>query len=212
MIAAPRVRLAQAGEDEDWRHLFASYERVVRPHHTVLEIGASVPERTQRLARRCRDLIGIELFPDRVPPDSPGVRYVVGDWQRLSEVLAPESVDVAVSSHVIEHVPDDVRALDELYAVLRPGGVALITTPNRKRLVRAIIERFTGERTFPWWEHVREYVEPDLAALVARSRFGSGEVRPVVFGLHGGPVHCYLAEVPAALRRYANFWELELRK
>jgi len=207
-----RVRLAQAGEDEDWRQLLASYERVVRPQDTVLEIGASVPERTRRLALRCREVIAVELFPDRVPPASEGVRYVVGDWQRLTEAVRPGSIDVAVSSHVIEHVPDDVLALDQLYAVLRPGGVALITTPNRKRLVRSVIERFTGERTFPWWEHVREYVEADLTSLAARSRFGTAKVRAVAFGLHGGPLHCYLTKVPAPLRRYANFWEIELRK
>ena len=112
------------------------------PDDTVLEIGASVPERTAWLAARCRELIGVELFPERVPPARDNIRYVVGDWQRLSEVVAPGSIDLAVSSHVIEHVPDDVRALDELYEVLRPGGRAILTTPNRKRLVRAFVERF----------------------------------------------------------------------
>jgi SAM-dependent methyltransferase len=207
-----RIRLRSQGDDEDWCHLQGSYERSVRPEHTVLEIGASVPRRTRWLADRARELIGVELFPERVPPPQGNVRYVVGDWQHLSDVVAPESVDVAVSSHVIEHVPDDARALDELYAVLRPGGIALITTPNRKRLVRAVIERVRGERTFPWWEHVREYVEADLHSLVARSRFARSEIRPIALGLHGGPLYCYLTEFPRSLRRYANFWELQLWK
>ncbi|MBV9646116.1 MAG: class I SAM-dependent methyltransferase [Candidatus Eremiobacteraeota bacterium] len=207
-----RIRLRGRGEDEDWRHLCGSYERVVKPTDTVLEIGASVPKRTRWLAARCRDLIGVELFPERVPAASNGVRYVVGDWQRLSEVVSNESIDVAVSSHVIEHVPDDRRALAELYAVLRPGGVALLTTPNRKRLPRVIIERVQGERSFPWWEHVREYAEDDLRALWESSPFRSAEIRGVALGLHGGPVYCYVTRFPRRLRRYANFWELELRK
>jgi SAM-dependent methyltransferase len=213
MTAFPlQIRPRTRGEDEDWRHLQASYDRIVRPEHAVLEIGASVPARTQRLAARCRSLTGVELFPERVPPNSGTVRYVVGDWQRLSEVVAPESIDVAVSSHVIEHVPDDLRALDELYTVLRPGGVAILTTPNRKRLVRAVIETFRGERHFPWWEHVREYTEADLQALIARSRFSRSEVRPVALGLHGGPLYCYLTAFPRATARWANFWELHLWK
>jgi len=206
------LRLRSSGEDEDWRHLRASYERIVRPEHEVLEIGASVPERTRRLAERCRALTGVELFPERVPEAHANIKYVVGDWQRLTDIVAENSVDIAVSSHVIEHVPDDLRALDELFAVLRPGGVALVSTPNRKRLVREVIERFTGERTFPWWEHVREYVESDLQSLVARSRFREGRIAGVALGLHGGPVYAYSTRVPHALRRYANFWELELRK
>ncbi len=209
---ALQVKLrAQAG-DYDWAHLQRSYERVVRSGDVVLEIGASLPDRTAWLAARCKELIGVELFPERVPQAKDNIRYVVGDWQHLTDVIPRESIDLAISSHVIEHVPDDRLALDELYDVLRPGGLAILTTPNRKRLVRAVIERFQGERQFPWWEHVREYVEDDLKALVARSRFATAEIYPVVLGLHGGPVYCYLTDVPAALRRYGNFWEIHLRK
>lgn len=207
-----RVRLASENDDFDWLHLCESYDRYVRPEHTVLEIGASVPARTARLAAQCERLIGVELKPERLPKSTENIAYTVGDWQDLTEVVAPESVDVAVSSHVIEHVPDDLKALDELHAVMRPGGVAILTTPNRKRLTRAIIEQVAGERQFPWWEHLREYSEADLEALVAKSRFVRARVVPVAFGLHGGPVHCYLTRVPKAMRRWANFWELHLWK
>jgi SAM-dependent methyltransferase len=176
----------------------------------VLEIGASIPARTDILAANCRELIGVELYPERVPADRGNIRYVVGDWQRLTDFVAGSSVDVAVSSHVIEHVPDDSRALDQLYEVLRPGGVAIVTTPNRKRLVRDAIESVRGERKFPWWEHVREYVETDLRALVMRSRFAKSEVYAVGLGVLGGPLQCYLTHVPKPMRRWANFWELHL--
>jgi len=209
---ALHVRLRSQAGDYDWSHLQRSYQQIVRPDDTVLEIGASVPERTAWLAARCRELIGVELFPERVPAARQNISYVVGDWQRLSEVVAPGSIDLAVSSHVIEHVPDDVRALDELFAVLRPGGRAILTTPNRKRLVRAVIERFQGERQFPWWEHVREYVESDLLSLVERTHFVTAEIEPVALGLHGGPVYCYLTGVPGPARRFGNFWEIRLQK
>jgi SAM-dependent methyltransferase len=194
----------------DWLHLRRSFERYVRPEYSVLEIGASRPERTAWLAARCREVTGVELFPDRIPEDAPKIRYVVGDWQRLTDVVPRESIDLAVSSHVIEHVPDDLRALEELYSVLRPGGLAIVMTPNRKRLVRSVIERFSGERKFPHWEHVREYVESDLRDLIARSPFTRSEIYPVTVGLNGGPVHCYLTHVPRALRGLATFWEVHL--
>jgi SAM-dependent methyltransferase len=206
------VGLAGRGEEYDWRHLRETYERFVRPSDTVLEIGASVPARTAVLAEKCYELIGVELYPERVPPATSNIRYVVADWQRLSESIPKDSVDVAVSSHVIEHVPDDIRALNELHDVLRPGGVAIVTTPNRKRLVRAVIERVRGERTFPWWEHVREYTEADLEGLVSRSRFSKSEIVPLALGVHGGPIRCYLTGVPRRMRRWSNFWELHLWK
>jgi len=44
--------------------------------------------------------------------------------------LPPDTVDVIVCSHVLEHVPDDRRATRELVRILRPGGVALVLVPQ----------------------------------------------------------------------------------
>ncbi len=39
--------------------------------------------------------------------------------------------DIVVSSEVIEHVPNPFKALSELYRVLKPGGILVVTTPNK---------------------------------------------------------------------------------
>jgi len=196
----------------DWKSLLSSYEKHVTPDSVVLEIGASNTKRTKDLSRLCRRLIGIEIAPERVPEDFDNVTYLVGDWQRLSEIVDADSVDLAVSSHVLEHVPDDLRAVNELHTVLKPGGIGLINTPNRKRVLRALVESFTGERKFPYWEHQREYAEEDLVSLLERSRFQRYQILPVAFGLLGGPVYVYSETVPERLRKYANFWEMHLFK
>ena len=43
--------------------------------------------------------------------------------------------DALFAGEIIEHVTDVRRALREWWRVLKPGGVAVITTPNRERLV-----------------------------------------------------------------------------
>ena len=197
----------------DWSHLLDQSKRFLTGDSILLEIGASTPARTRELSALCKHLYAIEYFEQRIPANAPAnVTYVHGDWQRLSALLPPESIDVAVSSHVIEHIPDDTRALNELYSVLKRGGAAFINTPNRKRLVRAIVEIFSGERKFPWWEHIREYTEIDLIELVARTMFKRFEIDGIVFGVHGGPLWIYTTDVPPLLRRYAHFWELHLFK
>ncbi len=196
----------------DWVSLLRSYRRYVTSSATVLEIGASTPSRTRELSVHCRQLIGVELMPERKPADFENVHYSVGDWQNLADFIAPDSIDVAISSHTIEHVPDDRKAINQLHVVLRSGGVALLNTPNRKRLSRAIMEALTGDRKFPYWEHQREYTEPDLRRLLAGSEFKRYEIYPVAWGLHGGPVFCYLTRVPRPLRRFAQFWEIHLFK
>jgi ubiquinone/menaquinone biosynthesis C-methylase UbiE len=209
---ALRVHPRSSTRSFDWEYLCATYEKLVSPNDTVLEIGASTAERTRWLAAKCKEVIGVEYFAERLPEVPANARFIVGDWQRLSECIEPNSIDLAVASHVIEHVQDDLRALDELHGVLKPGGAAIINTPNRKRLTRAIVEVFTGERKFPWWEHVREYTEPDLCALLQRSRFQNWEIEGVCFGLHGGPLFCYSTAVPSNVKAYANFWQVVLRK
>lgn len=43
------------------------------------------------------------------------------------------SFDVVTSTHVIEHVPDDVRYAAELRRIVRPGGLVYVETPVKLR-------------------------------------------------------------------------------
>lgn len=44
--------------------------------------------------------------------------------------LAGESIDVAICSEVLEHIPDYDKAAQELFRVLKPGGMLLLSMPN----------------------------------------------------------------------------------
>jgi SAM-dependent methyltransferase len=43
--------------------------------------------------------------------------------------LPDQSVDLVYASHVLEHVPDDRKAIAELFRILKPGGMAIIPVP-----------------------------------------------------------------------------------
>jgi len=72
------------------------------------------------------------------------------------------SIDVIICNHVLEHVLDDIRAMEELYRVLKLGGWALLDVPfDKKRkktfedpLITSWEER---ERVFGQGDHVRIY-------------------------------------------------------
>lgn len=198
--------------DSDFFFLLNLYKNYVTLRDTVLEIGASIPAMTAELGRWCHDLIGVEVDPARKPQDFANVHYVLCDCQNLSGQIASESINVAFISHVIEHIPGDGRALEELYRVLKPGGVALLSTPNRRRLSRMVLEVFLGERRFPSGEHVREYAEADLMELIRNSPFMHFEVIPIVFGLHGWRFLLFSEKVPRIVRDLANFWVVSLFK
>ena len=72
-----------------------------------------------------------------------GVEAYVGTDENLLEIVEPESVDLILFNHVIEHVPDPKRTLRRLATVLKPGGEIRGVTPN----VDALDQRWMG----PWW-------------------------------------------------------------
>ena len=48
----------------------------------------------------------------------------------LTDIPLPDaSIDGVISSHVLEHIPDDERAMAELARVVRPGGWAIVLVP-----------------------------------------------------------------------------------
>ncbi|MCB1559631.1 MAG: class I SAM-dependent methyltransferase [Xanthomonadales bacterium] len=94
--------------------------------------GAAVCEFSARgpmvawLRRSAAAVACSEYFADAEPGAfRNGVRCE--DMQRLT--YADASFDLVTHTEVLEHVPDDRRALRECLRVLRPGGVMLFTVP-----------------------------------------------------------------------------------
>ena len=70
--------------------------------------------------------------------------------------------DAILCSHVLEHVPDDRRALSELHRVLKPRGWAVILVPIRKGVEHTYEDPTFNtpkarERAFGQFDHVRYY-------------------------------------------------------
>jgi SAM-dependent methyltransferase len=73
-----------------------------------------------------------------------------------------DTFDVIICNHVLEHIEDDLKAIGELYRVLKPGGWAILQVPISRVLettfedpaVRTPEER---EKIFGQFDHVRIY-------------------------------------------------------
>ncbi len=82
----------------------------------------------------------------------PKSKFISGNIPPLS-AFADNSFDSVVSFQVIEHIQYDRLFLKEINRVLKPGGIALITTPNKP---------YSLSRN-PW--HTREYTAQELTDL-----------------------------------------------
>lgn len=58
------------------------------------------------------------------------------DVQNLS--IADEQYDLVLSNHVIEHVPDDEKALAEMSRVKKNGGKVIITVPGNYKRTKTV--------------------------------------------------------------------------
>lgn len=72
------------------------------------------------------------------------------------------SLDVVLAFDVLEHIPGDRAALREIYRVLRPGGVAFLSVPQRDNAAAtyedaSIVEPAEREIAFGQGDHVRHY-------------------------------------------------------
>jgi hypothetical protein len=99
----------------------------------------------------------------------PSVDYLSGDISSpdamvrldITAIDQPDaSFDLVYAGHVLEHIPDDVRAMAEVHRVLRPGGLALLPVPMWGATTRedpAVTEPAERERRFGQADHVRMY-------------------------------------------------------
>ncbi len=99
------------------RHAFEAFRRGAR----VVACDMAVPELAQ-----VRSLFEAMALAGEASPDGMAVT-VNGDATRLP--FPDGAFDRVIASEVMEHIPDDRVALDELVRVLRPGGVLAITIP-----------------------------------------------------------------------------------
>ena len=121
----------------------------------LLEVGCGEGRGVEMLQKGSKSFTAIDKIGEvikRLSQQYPDGTFIQANIPPLSE-LEDNSFDLVVSFQVIEHIKNDKLFLQEIYRVLKPGGIALITTPNiKKTLTRN-----------PW--HIREYTAPQLSSL-----------------------------------------------
>ncbi len=142
--------------------LLSAYEsaRGLPRYGTVIDIGCGAGYGADHLAQDGRRVLGIDYESSVARAAARhyqrrGVSFACMDGMRLG--MRSASIDLACAFQVIEHFNDPERFLGELARVLRPSGLAILSTPNALTHV--------GPRN-PF--HTHEFTPAELKALLGR--------------------------------------------
>ncbi len=152
---APRL---VAVEDRNW-HLqsrmalnLETIDRFAGHGGRVLDIGCGTGFLLEKLAERGYSGIGVDLSPESVEHARTRLEEM-GAGDRLTAVVGsayepPEGpFDLVTLTDVLEHLEDPRACLTALRAQMAPGGLLVISTPNRRSLPGA--RRWMSEHGVP---------------------------------------------------------------
>ena len=115
------------------------------------------------LAQRAARVVGADISPEAIGharanyADVPKLEFVAADCAALP--FADASFDAVVSFETLEHIRAQEAFLDEVRRVLRPGGLFVVSSPNKLE--------YSDRRGFANPFHVRELYRDELSAALA---------------------------------------------
>lgn len=114
----------------------------------------------------------VDIEPEFYKPIDPFIQYA--DATKLQ--FKTETFDVVIANHVLEHIPDDLKAMKEFYRVLKSGGFAILQVPFSLKLSTTledpnIKDPAQQERLFGQSDHVRIYSLNDYLKRLEKAGF-----------------------------------------
>jgi SAM-dependent methyltransferase len=130
----------------------------------VLDLASGEGYGAAFLSQAARSVVGLEIEPYAVEHARhsfarDNLEYMVGDVRKIP--LEDDKFDVVVSFETIEHIYEQQQFLAEVKRVLRPGGLFIVSTPERD----VYSPLYSSANTF----HKKELSKAEFEALLKRN-------------------------------------------
>jgi SAM-dependent methyltransferase len=139
------------------QYIFSEFSR----SSLILDVGCGNGDFTSEIAKMGFDVYGIDISEE----NKLGNRFIKTDLQNDIYPFPDSHFDVVFCKSVIEHMREPDFLFDEVYRILRPGGVFICLTPSWKHSYK---EQFYISHT-----HVTPFTRYSLERLCELSGFES---------------------------------------
>ncbi len=144
--------------------------RFVIDNKKILHLSPEKP--VYRFIKNRAEVIAADYMPGFYKSTAKSVQFA--DATRLG--FDDSIFDMVIANHIMEHIPDDRRALAEIERVLRPGGIAILQVPFSIEIPATLEDIHIHDpqkqsALFGQKDHVRIYRLDDYLQRVAAAGF-----------------------------------------
>lgn len=168
----------------DWQHWYLPY---IARDAVVLDIGCANGMHTLTCAAHCDTIYGFDYNPKQLAiarakaaeAGLSNVQFAEGNVETHWK-FADGAFDTVLFLDVLEHLHERDRVMDEVYRVLKPGGLLLLSIPQRDTRWKQL-RGSVGLPTMADPDHKFEYTRQDVEEMLARTGFTALEITPTVY-------------------------------
>jgi SAM-dependent methyltransferase len=152
----------------------------IQPGTRLLDLGCGAGRHAFEAARRGARVVALDMDRKELEqvtaiaaamdeageiPDGGSIQASSGDATAMP--FPDASFDIVIAAEVMEHIPADQAAMNEVARVLRPGGIAAVTVPAW--LPERICWLLSDDYHNTPGGHVRIFTRPELETKLARA-------------------------------------------
>ncbi len=136
----------------------------VVPCGPAVDLGTGSGVLLPILSLHFRSVISVDIEPaflrylKEVPIEKGNTQYMAGNARSLP--IRGDAAGLIVCSEVLEHIQDETACLNEIYRILKPGGILILSTPQPFSLLELTAGIFLRRPVIPFTKKI--YREPVL--------------------------------------------------
>lgn len=161
--------------------LTVDFDRLgLRPGERILDMGAGAGRHAFEAYRRGGDVVAFDMDAEelervrelfvamREGGEVPaGAEADVKEGDALALPFADGEFDRVIAAEVLEHIPADIQAIEELVRVLRPGGTLAVSVP--RWFPEVVNWKLSDDYHNVPYGHIRIYTDKELGDKVTKA-------------------------------------------